>query len=89
MFADARCSLDRVFLLVVIPLCGQIAPRLRHLQQARLITGIGGLGRKRDALLGVLEIILDRRHAPQPQNLPFVIRTTNISSANSVLAYPS
>jgi hypothetical protein len=64
MFADARCSLDRVFLLVVIPLCGQIAPSLRHLQQARLITGIGGLGRKRNALLGVPEILLDRRHAP-------------------------
>src|SRR3979411_2392642 len=60
----ARWSLGRVFLLFVIPLCGQIAPRLRHLQQPRLITGIGGLGGKRNALLGVLEIVLDRRHAP-------------------------
>ena len=31
MFAGARCSLDGVFLLFVIPLCGQIAPCLRHL----------------------------------------------------------
>jgi hypothetical protein len=79
----------RVFVVFVIPFRGQVAPRLGHLQQARFITGFFGLGCERNALLGVLQILIDRRHAQQPRRIFSATTCRNICSTNYMLAYPS
>ena len=78
-----------VFVVFLIPSAGQVAPRLSHLQQTRFITGIFGLGCERNALLGVLQILIDRGHAQQPRRIFSVITCGAICSTNYMLTYPS
>jgi hypothetical protein len=66
MTTPARLTKGRLFrgfFLVDISPFQQFTPRLRHLEQTCLVARVRGFCGKSQALFGVLEIVIFRRHA--------------------------